>query len=67
MTHLRLSPSHTLPGSLEPLSHHSFRCCLLSPPGDFSTLVFFRSVVVSVSSRQVAVTKSDPFLPFVEV
>lgn len=30
MTHLRLSLSHTLPASLGPLSHHSFRCCLLS-------------------------------------
>lgn len=39
MTHLRLSLSHTLPGSLERLSHHSFRCCRLSV-GWFLSLFF---------------------------
>lgn len=43
MTHLCFSVSHThtLPGPLEHVSHHSFRCCLLCEVVIFFKLIFF--------------------------
>lgn len=45
MTHLCFSVSHThtLPGPLEHVSHHSFRCCLLCEVMIFFLINFFLS------------------------
>lgn len=45
MTHLCFSVSHThtLPGPLEHVSHHSFRCCLLCEVVIFFLINFFLS------------------------
>lgn len=48
MTYLRLSLSHSLPGSLEPLSLTTVSGAVFSQWGDFSVFVFCFLFVVAV-------------------